>query len=77
MINLTEEERLRFAAYCRQEAESAGELANQAMKLPATGTTMGRMLRVEAAAFTIIAKKLATTEVFELKPEDLPPGLNS
>lgn len=73
MITLTDVERLKFEAYCRQEAESAGEMANVAVKLPATGV-MARMLRVEASAFSIIAKKLGMPETVTIGTSDVSSG---
>lgn len=63
MINLSQEERTRFAAYLEQEAASDEAMAKQALKLPGKmGTIMAQKYRVEALAMRIVAKKFDNTE---------------
>lgn len=75
MINLSKEERIRFALYCEQEAESASLLAAQAEKLPFS-SHIASILRAEAFAYTLVANKLKSTEEMTLtnpSPSN-PPG---
>ena len=65
MINLTSQERDRFAAYCMQEAESATQMAAQMVKgeMPAAVMeTVAKKYRTEAAAHAIVGKYLTSGE---------------
>lgn len=61
MINLTAQERERFAAYCRQEAESANEMANQMEKSHIPEVAV-KKYRTEAVAHAIVGKYLTSGE---------------
>lgn len=71
MINLTDQERDNFAAYCRQEFESASAMAEQAKKLGPAGSNLGDVIakkyRTEAMAFAIVAKYLTSGETMEIR----------
>ena len=58
---LSREERLRFAAWCRHEADSNAGLAKQAEKLNAIPGLMA-MLRGKEAAMRVVAKELESVE---------------
>ena len=63
MINLTPQERDRFAAYCLQESESAAGMAKQAENMP--GTSIGPIVQKyknEAVAFRLVGKYLTSGE---------------
>ena len=63
LINLTDQERDKFAAYCRQEAESANMMAEQMAKgkMPsAVMDSVSKKYRTEAAAHMIVGKYLAS-----------------
>jgi hypothetical protein len=63
MINLTQQEREKFAAFLEQEAESALGLAEQAEKLKTPPTdSIAKKLRIEVAANRIVAGLLRSTE---------------
>ncbi len=63
MINLTAQERDRFAAYCRQEAESANMMAGQMRGMPAVVVeTVAKKYRTEAMAHAIVGKCLTSGE---------------
>ena len=55
LIILTEEERRRFADYCRQEAETHAKLKRQMGHLP--GVFSGRE-EAKAAAFVIVSREI-------------------
>lgn len=65
MINLTPQERDRFAVYCLQEAESANQMAEQVEKggmSAAVMETVAKKYRTEAVAHAIVAKYLNSGE---------------
>ena len=61
MIDLTEEERRKFAAYCAQEALSYRELVEQAMKLPG-GSALAAPLVQQRNAYAIVCRHLEKAE---------------
>ena len=68
MIILLPDEREHFAAYLRQEAKSADELARQMAGMPgAIMEPVAKRCRAESMAFTIVAKILENTaqQVFD------------
>lgn len=64
MIVLTNAEREHFAAYARQEAESADMMAKQATKAlsDSVGEAIGKKYRTEAVAFMMVAEYLTSGE---------------
>lgn len=64
MINLTDAERQKFAAYLEQDAASGRAMADQVAKLGGGGPmeAMAKKLRAEAAAAQIVAAKLRSIE---------------
>ena len=68
MINLTDQEREKFAAYLRQEAEVSDGLAKQAKTIPGVGDAIAKKLGTEAAASMIVAGILTAGESMELRP---------
>lgn len=62
MINLTKDEREKFARWLLQEAHTAGLLAERAMRLLHLGDAAAKRLRAEAAAFVLVAQKLESAE---------------
>ena len=75
MINLSEHELRKFAAYCRQESESASGLAKQMEGVPggAINPIIVKRLKSEAAAFGIVYLKLDSTEIQTIEPPSIPP----
>ena len=71
MINLTAQERDKFAAYCRQEAESANQMAEASAKIGPPGGNLGDVIakkyRTEAAAHAIVGKYLSSGEEMEIR----------
>jgi hypothetical protein len=65
MIKLTDAERQRFADWCEQEARSTDQLLQAAQKINFAPAL--KMLKAEAMAYVVIAKKLRNTETMELK----------
>jgi len=66
-MNLSEEERHRFAAYLMQEASTALGLSEQAQKLDVNvGRVLSDKLKREAAAMTIVARILTNFETMQL-----------
>lgn len=61
LINLTKDERERFAAYCQLEAESYDGMAKQMEKLP-NMEPMVKHQRQFAIAFAVVAKHLFSQE---------------
>jgi len=55
-------ERLRFMEYCKQQAESAREIADQMEKMMshAISDTLAKRERQKAAAYSIVAMDLAS-----------------
>lgn len=71
MVNLTAQEREKFAAYCRQEAESADAMAKQMAKggmPPPVMEAMAKKYRTEAMAHAMVAKYLVSWEEMEIDP---------
>lgn len=66
MINLTQEERDKFATWLEQKADSDEKMALQTTKLDLGpgGDPIIKMLRAEALAARVIAKKLRGIEEF-------------
>ena len=67
MINLTDQEREKFAAYLRQEAEVSDGLAKQMTAMPGVGD-IAKKYRTEAAASFIVAGILTGGESMEARP---------
>lgn len=60
---LTPEEREKFAEYCRHEAETASQLAEQATEGgPEDGGPIGRHQRLKAVSFAVVAQDLINVE---------------
>ena len=66
MINLTDEERRKFAAWLMQEAHSNDVIIKQMEKLPGLETGI-KKYRLEAAAYLMIARRLESTEKMTIK----------
>lgn len=58
MIKLTDEERRKFAAYCKQEAISFDSFAEQFKKIPGLANSLGSRERNKAAAFAIVGAEI-------------------
>lgn len=65
---LTDEERRRFATYCRQFAESCDIMAKnfEANMQNEVGKMLAKRERARAAAYTIVADDLENTESFSV-----------
>jgi hypothetical protein len=61
MITLTKEERLKFAAYLRQEAESADAMARQANTMDGLDMVV-KKYRTQAMSCILVAKDLESIE---------------
>ena len=61
MTTISEEERVRFATWCRQQAETTYQLAEQSKKLN-INSVLEKKLLAEAHAYTIVAAKLTGGE---------------
>lgn len=59
---LSEEERRRFAAYLRRDAESNRLISEQLMKLGGPMSEIGRRKRLDAAAEDVVARMLEEAE---------------
>ena len=62
MINLTQEERDKFATYLEQEVESSRQLIEQMEHIPNT-TAMSSALTAEMLAERVVARKLRSVEI--------------
>jgi hypothetical protein len=62
IIMLSDSERNRFAAWCRQQAESNEGIAEQLKRLGTHGEILADRQLVEATALTLVAEKLEHTE---------------
>ena len=58
VIKLSDEERYRFTAYCKQEAEQCEMLAKKMGKLPPLLAKMSQRERNKAAAFAIVGSEI-------------------
>ena len=65
MNALTKEEREKFAAWCEEDARQNNQLAAQAGNLPGMGPVV-KMLKTEAMAMTVVARKLRQIEDMNL-----------
>jgi hypothetical protein len=68
VIELTQQERDKFAAWLEHDAKSNRAMADQMLKMDPTGTmgTLATKYKNEAAAASIIAAKLRSIETTEL-----------
>ena len=67
MIILTDQQRDFFAAYLRQEAETANGMAEQMKKLnPAVADMMTKKFRMEVAAYSFVIDQLIGGEKMEI-----------
>lgn len=66
LINLTNEERTKFAAWLRQEEQTEINMMEQAKKINLPAPILTHMARY-ALACSMIAHKLETTEVMTIK----------
>jgi hypothetical protein len=67
MINLSAQERDRFATWLEQEAESDDAMATQLGKLPGNYEAMRSKWNAEALAARVIARKLRSIETETLR----------
>ncbi len=66
MVELTEEERLKFATWLEQSAETSKEIVDQIRKLGLPGDVLASHEIQEAKAALIIASKLRSIESVEI-----------
>lgn len=62
MIDLTPDERRKFAAWLRQQFTTATGIAVESSKLPGMGATLASRYKAEAAAYLMVARILESTE---------------
>ena len=62
MIDLTPDERRKFAAWLRQQFTTATGIAVESSKLPGMGATLASRYGAEAAAYLMVARILQSTE---------------
>lgn len=62
VISITEEERVRFAAWLEQSAKSDQEIAEQSEKLGPPGEIIASRCKVRATVFMIVARDLRSIE---------------
>lgn len=55
---LNDKQRLEFAAFCRQNAETSRIMAENMEKVPGVGDQLAQRERAKAAAYTIVALDL-------------------
>jgi len=65
-MNLTDEERRKFAEYCTQEAKTYAGLAIEMEKLP-MGIRIAVPIRTKAMAFAVVAQNLSNVETVEVR----------
>ena len=62
MIDLTPDERRKFAVWLRQQFTTATGIAVESSKLPGMGATLASRYKAEAAAYLMVARILESTE---------------
>lgn len=62
MIDMTPDERRKFAAWLRQQFTTATGIAVESSKLPGMGATLASRYKAEAAAYLMVARILESTE---------------
>jgi len=67
LIMLTEEDRMKFAAWCAEESRTTAGLAEQVERLMGNHAPLVEIYKADAIALERIAKKLYKTESQEIR----------
>ncbi|HUT56812.1 MAG TPA: hypothetical protein VNA25_02930 [Phycisphaerae bacterium] len=70
-MNLTREERIKFALWIRQQADDCGKVADQMAKLPGMSTVMTKHLKAEVVAYLFVAERVKPGEEMTIGPDDV------